>query len=323
MVKEAVLEALWENTDNYISGQDLGKKLSVSRAAVWKAIEQLRSEGYRIESVTNRGYRLSLEHDVLSAEGVQNYLKTSKLRLRYFPSITSTNTVLKKLGAEGAPEGTTLIAGEQTEGRGRMGRSFYSPSGSGVYMSVLLRPEMKAADAAGITACAAVAVAETLEELSGVPASIKWVNDVYIGGRKVCGILTEGSVDCESGAVQYLVVGIGINTGIPAGDFPEEIRDTAGAVFGEKTIPVQRCRVAAGVLSRIMDYYEHLSEKPFFQGYRDRSMVLKKPVFILSPGRDPLPATAMDIDPDFALIVRCEDGEIRHLNSGEISIRAR
>ncbi len=323
MTKDAVLEVLWKNAESYISGEELGKKLSVSRAAVWKAIEQLRSEGYRIESVTNKGYRLSPENDVLSAEGVRKYLKSPRIDLQYYRSISSTNTVLKKMAAEGAPEGLTLIAGAQTEGRGRMGRNFYSPSDSGIYMSLLLRPEMKAADVTSITACAAVAVAETLEELAGEPASIKWVNDVFMGGRKVCGILTEGSIDCENGIIQHLVVGIGINTGVPSGDFPEEIRNIAGAAFRQEKIPELRCRVAAGVLDRIMGYYEHLAENRFYPEYKSRSMVLGKPVSILSAGQDPEPADALDIDPDFALVVRCASGEIRRLNSGEVSIRVR
>ena len=321
MIKDAILKLLWEKADSYVSGAELARSLSVSRTAVWKAVEQLRAEGYRIESVTNRGYRLLSESDVLSEEGIKKYLKDERLTLEVFPSIRSTNTVLKNRAANGAPEGLALIAGEQTEGRGRMGRSFYSPADTGLYLSLLLRPEISAVEATNITACAAVAVAEAIEELSGVPAEIKWVNDVLVNGKKVCGILTEASMDCESGLVSYVIVGIGINTSLPRGDFPEELRGIAGAVFDEKKIPELRCRMAAAVLDRLMGYYGHLSDKSYYEGYRKRSLVLGRPIYILAPGKAPVPAKVLDLDRDFALLVQRDDGGIERVHSGEVSIR--
>ena len=321
MTKDAVLEILWENADRYVSGAELARRLSLSRTAVWKAMEQLRQEGYAIRSVTNKGYCLSSDSDVLSAQGVEKYLRRGDLRLQVYRSISSTNTVLKALAAEGAEAGLALIAGEQTAGRGRMGRSFYSPPDTGLYMSLLLRPRIGAQEATGITACAAVAVAETIEELSGLETRIKWVNDVQIAGKKVCGILTEAAIDCESGLMDYVIVGIGINTRLPEGDFPPELREIAGSVFGREPVPELRCRLAAGVLDRLADGCERLEEKYFFEDYRRRSLVLGKEINILSPGRDPVPATALELDRDFALIVRLRDGSIRRLNSGEVSIR--
>lgn len=323
MTKDVILDLLWESADSYISGEELAKRLSVSRTAVWKGIEQLRKDGYAIDSVTNKGYRLSSASDVLSQEGVQKYLKTEGLRLQVYRSISSTNTVLKSMAEDGAEEGLCLLAGEQTAGRGRRGRSFYSPPDSGIYMSVLLRPSLQAVDATAITACAAVAVAEAIESLAPVAAEIKWVNDVYVDGRKVCGILTEASLDCENGQVNYLIVGIGINTRIPAGDFPTELRNIAGAAFGAQEIPALRCRLAAGVLDRLMEYYRNLTEKKWAEAYRRRSFVLGREINILAPGKEPEPAVALDIDPDFALIVRTESGVLRRLNSGEVSIRQR
>ena len=234
--KDAILDLLWQNTDTYVSGAALAKTLGVSRTAVWKAIEQLREDGYSIDSVTNKGHRLSSESDVLSESGVRKYLGAKGLKLLVYPSISSTNTVLKSLAEEGAEEGLCLIAGEQTAGRGRRGRSFFSPPNSGIYMSVLLRPALQAVDATSITACAAVAVAEAIESLAPVNAEIKWVNDIYVEGKKVCGILTEASLDCENGQVNYLIVGIGINTRVPDSDFPEELKSIAGSAFGEKPI---------------------------------------------------------------------------------------
>ena len=321
MIKDAILEQLWKNADTYISGAELARILSVSRTAVWKTIEQLRSEGYLVESVTNRGYRLLSESDVLSEEGIRRYLRRKDLTLEIFKSLSSTNTVLKSRAVNGAPEGLALIAGEQTEGRGRMGRSFYSPSDSGIYLSLLLRPEISAVEATNITACAAVAVAEAIEELSGIQTEIKWVNDVLVKGKKVCGILTEASMDIESGLISYVIVGIGINTSIPAGDFPEELRRIAGAIFEEKRIPELRCHMAAAVLDKLMGYYEHLGDKSYFEEYKKRSIVLGKPINILAPGKTPVPAKVLDLDRDFALLVQLNDGSIERVNSGEVSVR--
>ncbi len=323
MTKDAILELLRQHADTYVSGAELAKTLSVSRTAVWKGIEQLREEGYEIDSVTNKGYRLSSASDVLREEDVRKYLAVEGLDVRVYRSITSTNTVLKTMAEEGAPEGRCLIAGEQTAGRGRRGRSFYSPPDSGIYLSILLRPALQAADATSITACAAVAVAEAIESLATVNAEIKWVNDIYIDGKKVCGILTEASLDCESGQVNYLIVGIGINTRVPTSDFPEDLRSIAGSAFGEKPIPELRCRLAAGVLNRLMYYYGSLTDKAWFDEYRRRSLVLGMEINILAAGKEPEPAVALDLDRDFALVVRTESGELRRLNSGEVSVRQR
>ena len=259
--------------------------------------------------------------DALSEEGVRRYLHTDGLRLQVVPVISSTNTVLKRMAEEGAEEGLCLIAEEQTAGKGRMGRSFYSPAGSGLYMSVLLRPKLSATDAVNITACAAVAVAEAIESLAPVQARIKWVNDVYVEGRKVCGILTEASLDSATAAVNYLVVGIGINTRPPEGGFPADLQKIAGSVFGEEEIPGLRCRLAAAVLDRLLGYYEHLQERPWLEEYRKRSVVTGKEIRVLMPGKEPENGTAIGIGDDFSLLVRMEDGTLRRLNSGEVSIR--
>lgn len=321
MTKEDLLTLLWQNADAYISGEELARRLSVSRTAVWKAIGQLREAGYNIESVSNRGYRLLSESDVLSEEGIRRHLKHQELELQVYKTITSTNTVLKALAAEGAPAGLALIAGEQTAGRGRMGRSFYSPADSGLYLSLLLRPNVSAVEATRLTACAAVAVAETIEELSGRPAQIKWVNDIFVDGRKVCGILTEASVDCENGMMHYVIIGLGVNTRVPAGDFPEELKGIAGAAFDADSIPELRCRLAAGILDRLATYTQNPGAPLVFEGYRSRSLVLGKQINILAPGRDPVPAEVLDLEEDYALLVRLPDGSTTRLNSGEVSIR--
>ncbi len=321
MTKDELLSLLWQNADTYISGEELARRLSVSRTAVWKAIGQLREAGYNIESVSNRGYRLLSESDVLSEEGIRRHLKHQELKLQVYKTITSTNTVLKTLAAEGAPAGLALIAGEQTAGRGRMGRSFYSPADSGLYLSLLLRPNVSAVEATRLTACAAAAAAETIEELSGKPAQIKWVNDIFVDGRKVCGILTEASVDCENGMMHYVIIGLGVNTRVPAGDFPEELRGIAGAAFDADNIPELRCRLAAGILDRLVVYTENPGAPRVFEGYKSRSLVLGKAINILAPGRDPVPAEVLDLEEDYALLVRLPDGSTQRLNSGEVSVR--
>lgn len=259
--------------------------------------------------------------DGLSEQELRRHLRHGGLDLRVYRSISSTNTVLKQLAEDGAGEGLVLLAEEQTAGRGRMGRSFYSPSRSGLYMSILLRPGQSAAQALPLTACAAVAVAEAVEELTGIPAGIKWVNDVYAGERKICGILTEGSMDAGTGALRYAVVGIGVNLFSPDGGFPEELKSIAGALYAEAPAQDLRCRLAASVLDRLLDYYALFPETPFYRGYRERSFLLGRQVSILSPGQAPVPADVLDVAPDFSLVVRLGDGSVRSLSSGEVSIR--
>lgn len=321
MLKDQVLDCLWQARDEYISGAELAGRLGVSRTAVWKAMGQLRSQGYLIESVTNKGYRLSSRSDVLSAAGIKKYLKHQSLSLQVVDTVDSTNAALKRMAAEGAPQGSVLIANQQTAGRGRMGRSFFSPPGTGIYMSLLLRPHTDAQRATLVTASAAVAVAEAIEDLAGAPAQIKWVNDVLFHGRKVCGILTEAAMDFESGMIDYVVLGIGVNTAVPADGFPPELQGIAGAAFGVRQVPELRCRLAAEILDRFMDYYACLGSRACYEAYKSRSVVLGKDVQLISPGREPLSAQVLDIDEDFALVVRTADGWLQRVNAGEISLR--
>lgn len=321
MTKEDILTILWQHEGGYVSGSELARQLGVSRTAIWKGIGQLRAEGYAVESATNRGYRLVPRGDVLSAGGIRRYLRHEELQIECYPSVTSTNTLLKARAAQGAPQGLVLAAAHQTQGRGRMGREFYSPADTGLYMSLLLRPERSAAETTRITVCAAVAVARTVERLSGERTQIKWVNDVLLRGRKICGILTEASVDWESGQAEYAVVGIGVNLRTPEGDFPPELQNIAGSVFGADTIPDLRCRMAAGILDELMDLSAVPDSQACYEDYKSRSSVLGKEIQILRPGRESVPATAVDIAPDYALVVRLTDGTLTRVNSGEVSIR--
>ena len=322
-VKEHILEIFESSKGEFLSGGELAARLGVSRNAVWKAVKQLQAEGYVFDSVSGRGYRLHEESDVLSEQGIRKYLGSAgdKLDLRVYQTITSTNTVLKEMAAEGAPEFTVLVAAEQTAGRGRMNRQFYSPTATGLYLSILLRPQMKAEEALFITTAAAVAVARVVEEVSGRPAGIKWVNDVFVDGKKVCGILTEAAFDMESGALEYAVAGIGVNISDPEGGFPDEIRDIAASVFGTEPPPADaRNKMAAGILRYFTEYYENLPAHTFFADYVSRSVVIGQDIFVLGKG-EPRPAKALAIDQNCNLRVRYADGQEELLSSGEISVR--
>ena len=262
-------------------------------------------------------------HDVLSGEGIRKYLTHQELEVRVFPVLSSTNTVLKQMAADGAPGGLALLAEAQTAGRGRQGRSFHSPAGTGLYMSLLLRPEMALKKAPLLTSCAAVAVCEALESLGDVRPGIKWVNDIFLQGRKICGILTESGIDPQTGRLDYVVTGIGINLRPPEGDFPEEIRSIAGTAFGDRDIPDLRNRLAAGVLDRLADFAANPDAEDIYEKYRDRSLAPGRPILMLLPGQEPLPAQALSLERDYALRVRLPDGSEQLLRSGEISIRLR
>ena len=234
----------------------------------------------------------------------------------------STNADMKRMADAGAAEGTVLIAAKQTAGRGRLGRSFYSPEGCGLYMSILLRPKLPVSDALRITTCAAAAAAEALETLSGKRALIKWVNDIMIGGRKVCGILAESSV-CADGSLRYCVLGIGVNLLPPAGGYPGELENIAGAVF-DAGDAVELCmKTADAIVRRFMEYYRSgLESSAFREEYRRRSLLTGLDVDVIPHAGAPAEsAHVLGIDDDFSLAVRMDDGNVRHLSSGDVSVK--
>lgn len=320
-VKQKLLELFELNKGSFLSGAEIAHSLSCTRGAVWKAVKSLQEDGYEITAVSGKGYRLETRTDVLSENGVKKYLppQCGVLSVQVHKIISSTNTRLRELAADGAPEGTAVISGEQTNGRGRLGRSFFSPSDTGVYMSLLLRPQMTADSAVKITTAAAVSVAEAIERLSGKPAQIKWVNDIYMDGRKVCGILTEAAFSLENGGLEYAVLGIGVNAYVPENGFPEDIKDIAGAVFSERRDDM-RNKLAAEILSRFMKYYSELADNTYIESYRKRLMWKGEKISVIS-GNTGTPATLLDADNDCRLLVEYENGEKAAVSSGEISIR--
>ncbi|MBR1739136.1 MAG: biotin--[Ruminococcus sp.] len=319
-VKEKLIELFENNRGEYLSGEELAARLGCTRGAVWKAVGALRQEGYRLDALPNKGYMLMDETDVLSEAGVRKYLSSPEgIELKVFKRVDSTNNIIRDLANSGAAEGAAAIAGEQTAGRGRMGRSFFSPSDTGLYLSILLRPQLTAPEAVRITTAAAVAVAEAAEAVSGERAEIKWVNDVYMRGKKICGILTEAAFSLETGGLDYAVVGIGVNAYEPEGGFPEEIRDIAGPVLKERC-PDMRNRLAAEILGRFMGYYRALSQNTFLDGYRSRLMWQGERINVINPSGS-YPCTALGVDEECRLRVRLDDGSESLVNSGEISIR--
>ena len=236
--KEQVLALLESHKGQYLSGEELAGELALSRTAVWKAINSLRAAGYEIQAAQNRGYCLNARTDVLSVQGVENNLEpaAAECALELIPCTASTNSLLRQRAAEGAPEGLVILANQQTRGRGRLGREFYSPPDTGVYMSILLRPrELRPMRAVHITTMAAVAACAAISEQTQKVPQIKWVNDILLGGKKVCGILTEGSFNLETGQLEDVVLGIGFNVYPPAGGFPAELADTADSILFEQT----------------------------------------------------------------------------------------
>ena len=320
-IKQQAKELLEQNMGRFISGEEIALALGCSRGAVWKAVKQLQNEGYPISAVTNKGYCLDEKTDRLSKNTIEKLLGESAegLDIRVFDTIDSTNNYLKELASKGESEGAIAISEQQTGGKGRLGRKFYSPAGSGLYISFLLRPSLAAAEAAKITTMAAVAVAEAIEESFSVKTDIKWVNDVYINGRKICGILTEAAFDLESGGLDYAVCGIGINVYEPVGGFPDEIKDIAGAVLDETTGDA-RNRLSASLISRFFCLYNSGDPASYYEDYTKRLIWKGEQINVIKP-KLTRTATMLGVDKDCKLHVRYEDGTEEYIASGEISIR--
>ena len=324
--KEKILGLLEANRDKYFSGEELARELNVSRTAVWKAIKSLQSEGYEVDAVTHKGYALSSNSDILSRQGIIKYLNDNlkNLKIDVFKTIDSTNTYIKKSLDLNLPEGYTVISTEQTAGRGRYGRSFFSPKNLGLYWSILLHPTKFAAkDAVKVTTMAAVAMCEAIEELTDLKPQIKWVNDIYIDGKKVCGILTEGVISMESGLLESAILGTGVNLYAPEGGFPEEIKDIATALFSEsqknETQDIQN-HLIASFINRFFYYYNSGDDSEYSDKYRKYSFVIGKKITVVIGDKE-RSALVLGIDNDCQLEVKYDDGSYESLSHGEINIK--
>lgn len=320
-VKESLLNTLAAAGGEYISGAALAQQLGVSRNAVWKAVKSLESEGYAIESVTSKGYRLAESNNRLSAELISSFLTTDTLgrELTVLDEVDSTNRAAKELASKGAPHGTVVIADMQTMGRGRLGRSFVSPAGTGIYMSVVARPELPVELTPMMTTAAAVAVSEAVEMLSGQDTHIKWVNDVYIGGKKICGILTEASLGLETRSLDYAVIGIGINVRSVKGQFDAELSNIATSIEDAAGAAVDRNRLCAEVMNRLEVLIASIPERGFIAEYRRRELLTGNNITAVLNG-SPVTGKALGVDENLNLIVEFPDGSVKHLGSGEANL---
>ena len=317
--KDQILSLLLSCRGSFLSGEELAKTLGVSRAAVWKGVKALKEAGFPIDAQQNRGYRLESGADILSTQGILGLLEPGlPYRIDLRPSVTSTNALLREQAAGGAAEGTVLISGAQSQGRGRLGRSFFSPADTGVYLSILLRPDLdNPGKATTLTTLAALAACEAVTEIAGRQAQIKWVNDVLLDGRKTAGILTEAALSLEDGTLDYVVLGVGFNLYAPAGGFPPEIADTAGAILSAPMDDGKNALCAA-FLNRFWALYRR--PEGYEARYRQHCMVLGREVWVITPKEQRL-AKALDLDERCALIVEYPDGTRQTLKAGEVRIR--
>ncbi|MCH5275093.1 MAG: biotin--[acetyl-CoA-carboxylase] ligase [Lachnospiraceae bacterium] len=314
--------ALLRESEGYLSGQDLCERFGVTRAAIWKAIRQLQKEGYEIEAVRNRGYRLVVLPDVLNRDELESRLRTdwAGKNIEYHASLGSTNVRAKAMAEEGAPEGTLVVADEQTAGRGRRGRSWSSPAGKNLYFSLLLRPDFAPDKAPMLTLVMALAVHRAIEEVGGCRPDIKWPNDIVLNGKKVTGILTEMSL--QSDYIDNVVIGVGVN--VKAQEFSPEIADKAVSLETELKKSISR----ALLLEKIMEYFE--KDYALFLERMDLSLLMEhynaclvnrnREVEVLEPA-GAYKGIAEGINPKGELMVRLPDGEVKEIYAGEVSVR--
>lgn len=271
-LKEKILNLLNEKETEFISGQYLAETFNVSRNAVWKAVNSLRKDGCNIYAVQNKGYTLD-GGGIFTGEIIKSYMQ-SPVKIEYIPNVTSTNDIIMEYGRKGIEEFTAVVADSQSSGRGRKGRIFYSPDNAGTYFSILLRPNINFSESLYITTAAAAAVTEAMKQLYNMDTEIKWVNDIYYNGRKICGILTEAHLDMESGTVDYAALGIGINIFEPKESYNQDIKNIAGAAFCRSMFDNKiRCKITAKVIDIFYEYYKNLSNMTFLNVYKSRSFL--------------------------------------------------
>lgn len=328
-MKDIVLKRLKQANGEYVSGEELGNILNVSRTSVWKYIKDLKEDGYNIESSSRKGYRLLEKNDILNAFEIKSYLNTGYIgkKVFYFKEISSTNIEAKRLAAEDCEDGTVVVAERQTQGRGRLGRAWDSMNEKGAWMSIVLRPKMLPQDVQIITLAASVAVVKAIKRITGINTGIKWPNDIILNGKKVCGILTEMSseIDC----INYIVIGIGLNVNQSEGDFDNEIRDKATSLkiynkeISNLAKDFSRSNLIKGILEEFEQIYEMTKKgdtKSIITEWKKHSITINSYVRITSFDGY-VEGKALDINQEGKLIIQCKDGKTREISSGEISIR--
>lgn len=353
MLKSEILKELEKNKGVAVSGGKLAEALGVSRTAVWKAINSLKADGFDIKNMQSVGYYLPKNSDKLSVEGILNYVHHN-IKILLFDELPSTNTKAISIATETTdplavqnasaddsannPVAIVVIAEKQTAGKGRLGRTFYSPKDTGIYMSIIIRPHLNVEKSLLITTAASLAVAQAIKEICDLDAQIKWVNDVYINEKKVCGILTEAVTDFESGQISSLIVGIGINCR-PASNNQDnkitistktdrtDLQTLANKIGYLSSANFERNVLIASVCDHLLDIVDALKadDCSFLEDYKKHSMIIGKDIYVYpSPNTAPdkkIPARAIDIDSHGGLVVKYEDNTITTLSTGEVSIR--
>lgn len=320
-MKEEILRLL-RSADGYISGQELCNRFGVSRTAVWKAINQLKEAGYEIEAQQNKGYKLIAAPDLMTEAEIKSLMHTEWVakEVLYFDTIDSTNTKAQELAEKGYPSGTLVVADKQESGKGRRGRSWVSPSGTGIFMTLMIKPDINPNNASMLTLVAALAVAKAITSVTGEEALIKWPNDIVVNGKKVCGILTE--MNAQFDYINHIVVGIGIN--VHNESFPEEISQMASSLMieaGGKRF--HRAQIIAETMAYFEQYYDTFLKtqdlSALVREYDELLVNRNKSVRVLDP-KEPFDGKAMGITPKGELIV--DTWESRKLvSSGEVSVR--
>ena len=319
-MKNEILQLLKKST-GYLSGEEISASLGISRTAVWKHIRTLKNEGYIIDSQTKLVYALIQVPDRLYPEEIKAHLNTKKIgrQIFYFPSVSSTNTTAKEIAEKGFQEGTVVIGEMQTSGKGRLSRGWHSPFGTGIWMSLIVKPAIAPMDAAKITLLTAVSAAQAVKEECGLKPGIKWPNDLLFQGKKLCGILTEMKADMDQ--IHYIIVGIGIN--VNDTEFPEDIRDTATSLKLAAGKEINRIKLAAAVLNRWEVNYLEFLESGFSRiksRWKEHAVNLGQPVTVYTL-QETIRGRALDIDDEGMLLVQDQQGKIHKIVAGDVSLR--
>jgi len=321
-MKAKILNLLKESGNNFLSGEKISEELGVSRAAIWKYINTIKEDGYGIEAISRKGYRIISLPDILTYEEVKDFLSTQFIgkNIIYYDSIGSTNSIAKKFAESGGEHGTVIISEEQTTGRGRLGRSWISPKYKGIWMSIILRPNIVTENISQITLIGAAAVQKAIMKM-GIKTTIKWPNDIVLNSRKVCGILTEMSGEIDH--INYLVMGIGINVNLEEKDLPMELKDVATSLIIESGKYMDRKLLLANVLNIFEGLYNDFVQsgniKETMEICRENSLLIGREIQLINRGKV-RKAKAIDISDSGELVIENQQGTIEYIVSGEVSI---
>ena len=323
MLDEEIIRLLKDHSPGFLSGEEISRRLKVTRAAIWKRVRHLRALGYEIEASTRMGYRLIRSPDLLTPPEIRPLLWTKWMgsRIHHLHAVDSTNAIAYQLALQGAEEGEIVVAESQKQGRGRLGRKWFSPPLSNLYLSVILRPEIPPQQASLMTLMAAVATAGAIHKFSGLQPMIKWPNDILLKNRKVAGLLNE--IHSETDRIHFVILGIGVNLNMDEKMFPKEIRSLATSLKREMGQSVSRKAFLQTLLEELERWYETFLKEgaaPILKAWRDKAQIQGRPVRVISFG-EVLSGTAIDVDNDGALILETKEGERKRVVAGDIEYK--